>query len=125
MCIGFMHGSVWLRLQKLDHPTTLGIGGIGCAIASEGVHNVKPCSGRLLVGVPQVAAWVMTHGPAAPPLKWWGGRWERAHASTCKRPGRLTILECHFNKTMHHPFFGPMGRASGMGAFFLIGGGRT
>jgi hypothetical protein len=39
MCIGFMYGSVQLRLRELDHPTTLGIGGIGCAIASGGVHT--------------------------------------------------------------------------------------
>ena len=38
------------KAHPLDHPTTLGIGGIGCAIASEGVHKVKPCSWRLLVG---------------------------------------------------------------------------
>ena len=32
---------------RIKPTTTLGIGGIGCAIASVGVHKVKPCSGRV------------------------------------------------------------------------------
>jgi len=54
MCIMFMYGSVQLRLRELDHPITPGIGSIGCAIASGGVHKVKPCPWRLLVGVPSM-----------------------------------------------------------------------
>ena len=38
-----IYGPVQLRLPELDHPITLGIGGIGCGIASEGFHKVKPC----------------------------------------------------------------------------------
>ena len=116
MCIGFMYGSVWLRPQKLDHPTTLGIGGIGCAIASVGVHKVKPCSGRLLVGVAPGCcvgddAWPSTPSEIV--------GWEMG-ARTCLhvRPGSLTILECRFNKTTHHqqskkkPTLWPRKRAS-------------
>jgi len=55
MCIGFMYGSVWLRLQKLDHPTTLGISGIGCDTASAGVHQVKPCWCLALCDGPSIA----------------------------------------------------------------------
>jgi hypothetical protein len=40
MCIGFMYGSVWLQLQKRYLPITLGIGGMGCAVESGGVHKV-------------------------------------------------------------------------------------
>jgi hypothetical protein len=50
---GFGKGSVRLRPHGLDHPITVGVGGIR-SIASEGVHKVKPCSGRLSVGAPQV-----------------------------------------------------------------------
>jgi len=132
MCIGFMCGSVWLRLQKLDHPTTLGIGDIGCATASGGVHKVKPCSWRLLVGVLQVVAWVMTRGPAPHPeiVGWEMGARTCLHVApsaqlnssqpksaglpgiTRQRVGlprkifrlnSLLLLECRFNKTTHHP----------------------
>ena len=40
---GFTYGSVWLRAHGLDHPDKLGIGGIGCAIESEGVHMAVRC----------------------------------------------------------------------------------
>ena len=67
------------RASRLDAPIALGIGGIGFAIASIGVHKVKTCSGTLLVGGFLVAAREMARGPA-PPLKWWDGRRERALA---------------------------------------------
>ena len=45
-------------------PFTLCFGRIGCGIASGGVLKVKPCSGKLLVGV--YIAWVMASGPGSP-----------------------------------------------------------
>ena len=85
-------------------PTTfLGISSIGCDIVSEGVHKVKPCSGRLLVGVPQVAALVMARGPVpgtSPEIVGWD---KGAHTCLHVRPGSLTILENHINRTTHHP----------------------
>jgi len=97
--------SVRLRLRELDHPSPLGICicGIGCDIVFEGVHKAKPCSGRLLVGEPRVAAWVMARSlvPSPEIVGWSPG------ARTCLRvsPGLLTVLECRFNKTppLVHP----------------------
>ena len=49
-----MYGSVqlwlWSLPRELDHPITLGIGGIGYGTVSGGVNKVRPCSGRLLAG---------------------------------------------------------------------------
>ena len=47
MCKGFMYGSVlhWFRPlpRELDHPTTLGIGGIGRDTVSVGVSQLLLC----------------------------------------------------------------------------------
>ena len=47
MCKGFMYGSVRLLslplLGELDHPTTLGIGGIGHDMVFEGVSQLRLC----------------------------------------------------------------------------------
>ena len=34
--------SIRLRPQRLDHPSTLGIGGIGCDIVSGGAESARP-----------------------------------------------------------------------------------
>ena len=39
---GFGHGSVLASALRLDHPLTLGIGGIGCDIASGGAEPAWP-----------------------------------------------------------------------------------
>ena len=39
---GFAHGSVLASALRLDHPLTLGIGGIGCDIVSGGAESARP-----------------------------------------------------------------------------------
>ena len=88
---GFMYGSVQLLSQprEVDHPITLGIGGIGRDIVSERVHTVKPCSGRLLVGfAPGIERghWQVAR---ASPLKYRGGRRSAPLLAHTTLPGRL------------------------------------
>ena len=90
-----MHGSVQLRLRELDHPPKLGISGIGCDIVSVEVHEVKTCTGRLSV-LPLVDACAMARGPDTSPEIM--GREVGARTCLHVRSGRLTILECRFNK---------------------------
>jgi hypothetical protein len=56
---------------------------------SEGVHKVKPCSGRLLAGL----------APGVGRGQWSVGPIPEVGARTCLhvRPGRLAMLECRFN----------------------------
>ena len=53
--------------------------GTGGSVPMKMISLSKPCSARLLVGVPQVAAWVMARGPdTSPDIVGWekgeGGR---------------------------------------------------
>ena len=42
---GFGHGSVLTSALRLDHPLTLGIGGIGCDIAPKGLRPMEMLGG--------------------------------------------------------------------------------
>ena len=58
---GFGYGSVRASVQRLDHPLTLGIGGIGCDIASEGAS--MEIVSRL---TPGIVAWAAELTPGTP-----------------------------------------------------------
>ena len=59
---GFAQGSVRASAQRLDHPLTLGIGGIGCDIVSEGASAHGDVS-RL---TPGIVAWAAELTPGTP-----------------------------------------------------------
>jgi hypothetical protein len=68
MCQGFMYGSVqlWPRPlpRELDHPITLGIGGIGRDTVSEGVNKVKTLLREIVSRFcPRYRGWAMACGP--------------------------------------------------------------
>ena len=59
---GFGHGSVLASALRLDHPLTLGIGGIGCDIVSEGAS----AHGDVRRLTPGIVAWAAELTPGTP-----------------------------------------------------------
>ena len=57
--------SIRLRPRRLDHPLTLGIGGIGCDIAS-GVGRVRSAHGDVRRLTPGIVAWAAELTPGTP-----------------------------------------------------------
>ena len=86
---------------RLDHPITLGIGGIGYDIVSEGVHKVKPCAGRLIVGyAPGKERGHFSRSPDTSPET---VVWEKERTLACTYIPGASVLECRFNKTTRYP----------------------
>jgi hypothetical protein len=99
-----MYGSVqlWLRPlpRELDHPVKLSIGGRGYDPVSEGVHKLNLAQGDCLVGFAPGSCVGNGESDTSSEIVGW-----ESGARTCLhvRPGLLTMLECSFNKTTHHP----------------------
>jgi hypothetical protein len=85
---------------------------------SEGVHKVKPCSGRLFSRFcPRLLRAMACDPDASSEIV---GR--ESGARTCLHvcPWRLTMLECRFNKTTHHhPRVAVGGGGGGGGGVYL------
>ena len=89
-----MYGSAQLWLRELDHPVKLGIGGKGRDIVSEGVRNDKPCSRRLLLGLPRITV------RSRVDIHAWGQKndsWRREPCETL----RVEALERHWHAAAH------------------------